>query len=136
MSAISRIDLSAWPIVHFHMPERVEDGDADAQLAEFETLLARGERFVLLTSGPMMPAKSKHFMKLYGAWSKRSRDLMGRLCAGSVRLEPDPQKRGAFVALVMTFIARTTVPYPVAVAASMEEAMGQARQWLASDRER
>lgn len=135
MSAISRIDQSAWPVVHFHMPERVADGDADAQLAEFEALLARGERFVLMTSGPMMPAKSKHFMKLYGDWSKRSREVMGRLCAGSVRVEPDPVKRGAFMTLVMTFIARNSVPYPVAVAASAEDAMAKARQWLGADQQ-
>lgn len=52
-------DLSGWPIARYRMPEHVPDGEADARVAEFNALIGRGERFVLVFHGPEMPKNSR-----------------------------------------------------------------------------
>ena len=93
---VSNFDLSGWPVVRYRMPDHVPDDQAEAQIAEFQAILARNERFAMIFWGPLKPAKSKHFMRLYGAWFKKNREAQSRLCAGAVRVEPDEQRRRSF----------------------------------------
>jgi hypothetical protein len=47
-SASGDLDLSRWPVARYRMPERVLDAEAETRIAEFDALIARGERFVLV----------------------------------------------------------------------------------------
>ncbi|MET0428310.1 MAG: hypothetical protein ABW026_07400 [Microvirga sp.] len=47
-SAPGDLDLSRWPVARYRMPERVLDAEAETRIAEFDALIARGERFVLV----------------------------------------------------------------------------------------
>lgn len=130
-SAPSPFDYSCWPVVRFSMPEIVPDACALAQIAEFEALLARNERFVMAFDGPIGPRHSKRFMQLYAEWSKRHLGDLKRLCAGAVRLEPDEQKRKSFSLLLLNALQRAMTPYPTAVVGSPAELEAQASKWLA-----
>ena len=47
------IDSSSWPVVRWTMPARIPDEDAERVLAEFDALLRRGERFVVIQAGEL-----------------------------------------------------------------------------------
>lgn len=129
--ATAPFDHSLWPIVRFVMPETVPDAAASAQLAEFEALLAPGERFVLVASGPVVPVHSKRFMQLYTQWTQTHRAAMARLCAGFIRLEPDHGKRAAYQAQLAAAAERGQLDYPALVAASEADMRATAARLLA-----
>jgi hypothetical protein len=128
MTAASDLDLSHWPIVRYRMPEHVPDDLAAEKMMEFESLIARNERYALIFEGPQLPTDSKHFMKLYGDWAKRTWELQAHLCVGSVRVEPDEERRASFASKASADAGR--LPYPYIVVASFEEAEAQAQIWL------
>ncbi|MCV9940306.1 hypothetical protein OIU35_28460 [Boseaceae bacterium BT-24-1] len=65
------IDASAWPVVRWTMPVVIPDAQAQALLVEFDGLLMRGERFVLIFDGVERPEQSSRFNRLYKGWAKR-----------------------------------------------------------------
>lgn len=125
-------DLSGWPIARYRMPEHVPDGEADARVAEFNALIGRGERFVLVFHGPEMPKNSSRFMKAYRAWFNANKDAQKRLCAGAVRVEPDADRRKSFTVKALSLMNKVFLPYPYKVVASDQDALAQARLWLSS----
>jgi hypothetical protein len=131
-ASTSNFDLSGWPVVRYRMPDHVPDDQAEAQIAEFQAILARNERFAMIFWGPLKPAKSKHFMRLYGAWFKKNKEAQTRLCAGAVRLEPDEQRRRSFALRALAYANNVFMPYPYKVVGSDAEALQQAREWLAA----
>ncbi|AEA65972.1 hypothetical protein [Burkholderia gladioli] len=127
---VNPLDTSAWPIVHYVMPDRVPDAEAEFHVAAFEQLLRRGEAYVLIFSGAEMPKDSRHFMKLYSQWGKRSFAEQQRLCRGAVRVEPDPAKRNSLWRRAMLYLMSSRAPYPYRIVASLPEARDQAGKWL------
>ncbi|ABD88575.1 hypothetical protein [Rhodopseudomonas palustris] len=123
-------DLSSWPIARYQMPAHVPDDMAQASIAEFDALLARNQRFVLVFHGPEMPKDSKHFMKLYRDWFKRTRATQQRLCAGGIRIEPDARRRTSFAVKALSLANKVFLPYPYRVVANDSDALTQARAWL------
>ena len=131
MSAHDHLDISTWPIAKYRMPDQVADDQAEQHVAAFEALLARNERFALVFHGPEMPRDSKHFLKLYSAWFKRTRALQKKLCAGAIRVEPDERKRRSFLRKAFAYANGLIIPYPYRIVATVDEAETLARQWLA-----
>ncbi|MBE7199309.1 MAG: hypothetical protein INR70_16125 [Parafilimonas terrae] len=131
-SASGDFDLSRWPVARYRMPEHVPDAEIEARLAEFDALLARGERFVLVFHGPEMPKDSKRFMTAYRAWFVANKEAQKRLCAGAVRVEPDAKRRQSFAGKALALMNRVFLPYPYTVVGSDVEAEAQAKTWLAA----
>lgn len=130
-SASDDFDLSRWPVARYRMPARVPDSEVEARIAEFEALLARNERFVLVFHGPEMPKDSSRFMKAYRAWFNANKEAQKRLCAGAVRVEPDPGRRKSFTVKALSMMNKLFLPYPYTVVGSDAEAQAQAMTWLA-----
>ncbi len=127
------IDSSSWPVVRWTMPARIPDEDAERVLAEFDALLRRGERFVVIFDGAERPEQSPRFLKLYKAWYGERRRELGRWVAGAVRIEPDEARRKAVLGKLMNAALAAFMPYPFRVAASEEAALPIISQWLRPD---
>lgn len=130
-SASGDFDLSRWPVARYRMPAHVPDSEAESRIAEFEALLARNERFVLVFHGPEMPKGSSRFMKAYRAWFNANKEAQKRLCAGAVRVEPDPGRRQSLTVKALSMINKLFLPYPYTIVGSEAEAQAQAMTWLA-----
>lgn len=126
------IDTSAWPLVHYVMPEHVGQDETPHHIAALQTILDRQQPFVLIFSGVELPSDSAHFFREYKAWGKRTRSQQQRYCRGAVRVEPDEAKRRSFWRKALRYLTASTVPYPYRVVASEQEAQQQARLWLES----
>lgn len=124
------IDSSSWPVVRWTMPARIPDEDAERVLAEFDALLRRGERFVVVFDGAERPEQSPQFLRLYKDWYRQRRKELGRWVAGAVRIEPDEAKRKAVLGKLMNAALAAFMPYPFRVFASDAEARPQLDQWL------
>ncbi|WP_449255128.1 hypothetical protein [Bosea sp. (in: a-proteobacteria)] len=127
------IDSSSWPVVRWTMPARIPDAGAERILAEFDALLRRGERFVVIFDGVERPEQSPRFARLYKAWSRERRKQLGRWVAGAVRIEPDAARREAVLGKLMNAALAAFMPYPFRVAASEEAALAIVAQWLRPD---
>ena len=124
------IDSSSWPVVRWTMPARIPDEDAGRVLAEFDALLQRGERFVVVFDGAERPEQSPLFLRLYKDWYRQRRKELGRWFAGAVRIEPDEARRKAVLGKLMNAALAAFMPYPFRVFASDAEARPQLDQWL------
>lgn len=124
------IDSSSWPVVRWTMPARIPDEDAERVLAEFDALLQRGERFVLVFDGAERPEQSPLFLRLYKDWYRQRRRELGHWVAGAVRIEPDEAKRKAMLGKLMNAALAAFMPYPFRVAASEEAALPMISRWL------
>lgn len=131
-SASGDFDLSGWPVARYRMPERVPDADAEVRVAEFDALLARNERFVLVFHGPEMPKDSPRFMRAYKTWFSATKETQKRLCAGAIRVEPDAERRKSFTMKVLSLMNKVFMPYPYTVVGSDAQAQAQAKAWLAA----
>lgn len=131
-SASGDFDFSNWPIARYRMPDHVPDAEAEARVAEFDALIARGERFVVIFHGPEMPKDSSRFLKAYKAWFNANKASQKHLCAGAVRVEPDAARRRSFMVKALAMMNKVFLPYPYKVAASEAEAQAQAKAWLAA----
>ncbi|MBT3069784.1 hypothetical protein KKP04_02740 [Rhodomicrobium sp. Az07] len=130
MTSPPNFDHSSWPIARYRMPDRVPDDLAQESIAEFDALLARNERFVLIMHGPDMPQNSKLFLRLYREWFKRNRAAQQRLCAGAVRVEPDDRRRASLTVKAISLLNKAFLPYPYRVVANNSAAVTQAQAWL------
>ncbi len=125
------IDLSHWPLVHYVMPERVEDDVAGEHIAALNVVLTRQQPFVLIFSGVEQPKDSPEFMRLMRAWSIDTRAQQQRWCKGAVRVEPDDAKRGSLWRKALRYVQSRAAPYPYKVVATGQEAQQLAQTWLA-----
>jgi len=130
----SIIDTQAWPLVHYVMPEQVDDQHAEQHIAALQAVLDRQQPFVLIFSGVELPKNSAGFFRRYKEWGKRTRDAQQRWCRGAVRVEPDAAKRRSFWRNALRYLTSRTIPYPYKVVASHHEAEQQARLWLQDNR--
>lgn len=89
----SLFDLSAFPLVRLPMPEPGIEGYGERWAAEFDAILARGERFVLLSVGPMPESEAHDDRRARTLWLKRRRGDLGRLCLAHLHVERDPDRR-------------------------------------------
>lgn len=126
------LDLSAWPVVSYEMPDQVPDAEAQNHIDAMQAVLAKKEKFVLIFHGVEYPKESKLFYKLYKAWGKETKDQQKEFCLGAVRVEPDEKKRKSLLKMALTFLTSQAVPYPYKVVASFDEAKSQAQRWLAA----
>ena len=124
------IDASSWPIVRWTTPETIPDEQAASLLAEFDRLLAKGERFVLIFDGVERPERSAAFNRLYKDWFKARRHELGRLVMGAVRVEPSEARRKAVMGKLMNAALAAFMPYPFKVVGSESAARAAAAQWL------
>lgn len=124
------IDASCWPIVRWTMPVRIPDEDADQALADFDRLLERGERFVVIFDGAERPEQSPRFIRLYKSWYGERRKDLGRWVAGAVRIEPDEAKRKAMFGKLKNAALAAFMPYLFRVAESEADVQEIARRWL------
>lgn len=129
------IDSSQWPLVHYIMPERVNDEDAAEHIAVLNAILTRCQPFVLIFSGVEQPKDSPRFLQLLREWSIATRQEQQRWCLGAVRVEPDEAKRRSLWRKALRFVQSKAAPYPYKVVASAHEAHQQADAWLAERRE-
>jgi len=125
------IDSSHWPLVHYVMPERVEDEVAGEHIAALNAILTRQQPFVLIFSGVEQPKDSPQFMRLMRTWSVNTRAEQQRWCKGAVRVEPDAAKRRSLWRKALRYVQSRAAPYPYQVVASDEEAQRLAHRWLA-----
>lgn len=126
------LDTSSWPIVFYEMPEEIPDSEAQNHVDEMQSILAKQQPFVLIFHGVEYPKKSKLFYKTYRQWGKDTKDLQKKFCRGAIRVEPDEKKRKSLFKMALRYLTAQAIPYPYKVVASMDEARGQADQWLAT----
>ncbi|AYZ63767.1 ATP--cob(I)alamin adenosyltransferase [Burkholderia multivorans] len=101
-------------------------------LAELDALLARRERFVLLTddapSGDDRGAGDHELRKQLAKWSKANRAQSREWIPAMIAIEPDAPRRVALDAFSGTF--EKVWGYPLNAAASRDEALALARRLL------
>lgn len=119
-------DLSAFPLVRLPMPEPGAAGYGDRWVAEFDMILARESRFVMLSIGPMPEREAHDDRKARTLWLKRRRGDLGRLCLAHLHVEPDPLRRAAMQATVLTAKMAAAFPYPLALFAEEDAALERA----------
>jgi len=119
-------DLSAFPLVRLPMPEPGMEGYGDRWVAEFDLILARESRFVMLSIGPMPEREAHDDRKARMLWLKRRRGDLGRLCLAHLHVEPDPLRRAAMQATVLTAKMAAAFPYPLALFADEDAALERA----------
>ncbi|MFE0755207.1 hypothetical protein ACFW16_14720 [Inquilinus sp. NPDC058860] len=106
-------DLSAFPLVRLPMPEPGIAGTGERWAAEFDAILGRGERFVLLSIGPMPEDEAHEDRKARTLWLKRRRADLGRLCLAHLHVERDPDRRAAMQDRAAKMAG--AFPYPLAL---------------------
>lgn len=119
-------DLSAFPLVRLPMPEPGITDYGERWVAEFDAILARETRFVMLTIGPMPEREAHDDRKARTLWLKRRRADLGRLCLSHLHVEPDPLRRAAMQATVLTAKMAAVFPYALALFADEETALERA----------
>lgn len=121
---IALFDLSAFPLVRLPMLEPGIAGTGERWAAEFDAVLARGERFVLLSIGPIREDEAHDDRKARALWLKRRRAELGRLCLAHLHVEQDPDRR----AMMQDRAAKmgNAFPYPLTVFASEDLALDRA----------
>lgn len=121
---IALFDLSAFPLVRLPMPEPGIVGYGERWVAEFDALLAREARFVLLSIGPIPEDEAHDDRKTRALWLKRRRAELGRLCLAHLHVEHDPARR----AMMQDRAAKMAgaFPYPLALFASEDAALDRA----------
>ncbi|WP_238578851.1 hypothetical protein [Inquilinus limosus] len=119
-------DLGAFPLVRLPMPEPGATGYGERWVAEFDMILARETRFVMLSIGPMPEREAHDDRKARTLWLKRRRGDLGRLCLAHLHVEPDPLRRAAMQATVLTAKMAAAFPYPLALFADEDSALERA----------
>jgi len=123
------IDTRHWPVVYLHMPEQVDDADAEDRLAQIKALYARGEPFALVLDGEEIPRHSPRFMSAYAQWSRDNATQM-RHCVGAIRVEADASRLLAHEEKARAWNASAHAPYPFRVVAARADADAQAAELL------
>ncbi|MBN3789427.1 ATP--cob(I)alamin adenosyltransferase [Burkholderia sp. Ac-20353] len=127
-----QIVTTEFPFVWMHYT-RSRQSDPMAMLAELDALLARRERFVILTDD--VPAagnresEDHEVRKQLTLWSKANRARSREWIPAMIAIEPDVQLRAAIAAFADTF--EKVWGYPLNVAENRDDALAQARQLLA-----
>ncbi|MBN3821521.1 ATP--cob(I)alamin adenosyltransferase [Paraburkholderia sp. Se-20369] len=107
--------------------------DPTAMLAELDTLLARRERFVLLTedapSGDGRSDDDHEMRKQLAKWSKANRAQSREWIPAMIAVEPDAQRRAALDAFSGAF--EKVWGYPLNAAVNRDDALALARRLLA-----
>ncbi|OXI31504.1 ATP--cob(I)alamin adenosyltransferase [Burkholderia sp. AU16741] len=102
-------------------------------IAELDALLARRERFVLLTddapSGDDRPDNDHEMRKQLAKWSKANRALSRERIPGMIAIEPNAARRVALNAFSGAF--EKVWGYPLNAAASRDDALALAQRLLA-----
>jgi hypothetical protein len=125
-------DTGAFPLVRMPMPEAGAAGYGDRWTVEFDAILARETRFVLLSIGPMAGDEAHADRKARTLWLKRRRRDLGRLCLSHLHVEADPVRRTGMQAMFMTAKLAAAFPYPIALFADENAAMERAWSLLRS----
>jgi hypothetical protein len=92
-------DLSRFPIVTFQ-PELAQGGYASVWANELETLMDRGEAFVIVAPVSSRP-ESKADWRDRDAWLKNNRQRLSAYCRGLISIEPDTVRRAELRSLVV-----------------------------------
>lgn len=106
-------DLSAFPLVRLPLPEPGIVGYGERWAAEFDAILERSERFVLLSIGPMPDHEAQEDRKARTLWLKRRRADLGRFCLAHLHVEHDPERRAAMQERAARMAG--AFPYPLAL---------------------
>jgi|GEM_PF-2549067 len=117
-------DLSAFPLVRLPMPEPGIAGYGERWAAEFDAVLARTERFVLFSIGPI-PDEAHDDRKARTLWLKRRRAELGRLCLAHLHVERDPDRR----AMMQDRAEKMAGAFPYALALFDSEDAALERAW-------
>ena len=118
-------DLSAFPLVRLPMPEPGIVGYGERWTAEFDAILARGERFVLLSVRPIPEDEAHDDRKARALWLKRRRADLGRLCLAHLHVEHDPDRR----AMMEERAAKMAGAFPYALGMFDSEDAALDRAW-------
>ncbi|MDR6291709.1 MULTISPECIES: hypothetical protein [Inquilinus] len=125
-------DLAAFPLVQMPVPQAEMPGYGDRWAVELDAILARETRFVMLSIGPMPDGERHDDRKARTLWLKRRRGDLARLCLSHLHVEPDPLRRAAMQAMVVTARVAKAFPYPIALFADEEAALERAWSLLRS----
>lgn len=117
-------DLGAFPLVRLPMPKPGIAGYGERWMAEFDAILARGERFVLFSVGPI-PDEAHDDRKARTLWLKRRRAELGRLCLAHLHVERDPAQR----AVMQERAEKMAGAFPYALALFDSEDAALERAW-------
>lgn len=118
-------DLAAFPLVRLPMPDPRITGYGERWAAEFDAILAREERFVLLSVGPIPEDEAHDDRKARTLWLKRRRADLGRLCLAHLHVERDPDRR----AMMEERAARMAGVFPYALGMFDSEDAALDRAW-------
>jgi hypothetical protein len=118
-------DLSAFPLVRLPMPEPGIAGYGERWVAEFDAVLAREERFILLSIGPISEDEAHDDRKARMLWLKRRRAELGRFCLAHLHVERDPDRR----AMMQERAEKTAGAFPYALALFADEDAALERAW-------
>lgn len=118
-------DVSRFPLV-------LARGDAPPGHAaqwthEMQALLAHGQPFVVIHTGPRA-AEAHEDRKQRGLWLKQNRQALGAACRAVISVEPDAVRRAALAA--QSAVAQKAFGVPMRTAASLEEACTDGLRWL------
>jgi hypothetical protein len=123
-------NLDAFPLVRIPVPDA--PGYGDRWGIEFDAILARETRFILLSIGPMAADEAHEDRKARTLWLKRRRKDLGRLCLAHLHVETDPVRRAAMQAMFLTAKMAAAFPYPVSLFGDEEAALERAWSLLRS----
>ncbi len=106
------IDDSRWPLMWVRFMGAPTDEEFQGYLDTYDTILLRGQRYViLLSTDPDMPMTKPRHAKMQAAWLKERAPELTRLCMGCAFSLPAPVARGVLRAILG--IQRLPMPYEV-----------------------
>ena len=119
------LDTSAFP--HVQLSERHPEHDWEPQL---DALLAREERFVLITSPDPLedPGETPGDRKRRAQWFKRNKSTLRRWCAGAILIEHNRAR--ALTVQVMAKTMGKVFGFPIRVADNPTDARERAARLL------
>ncbi|WP_395674890.1 hypothetical protein [Inquilinus sp.] len=118
-------DLASFPLVRLPILAPGVTGYGERWAAEFDAILAREERFVLLSVGPMPEGEAHDDRKARTLWLKRRRGDLGRLCLAHLHVERDPDRR----AMMEQGAAKMAGVFPYALGMFDSEDAALGRAW-------
>lgn len=127
------IDATQFPLVWMQIAAPSKAAE-ESPFAEFETLLARKEVFVLLNEEGLDRDKHEHSpeeMKQTSLWMKRHKDELRAFVKASIHIEPNAAKRLGAKAFAVVF--EKFWGYPMLTTATKEEALALAQNLLAGE---
>lgn len=91
-------DARDFPLVRSGLSPAREGHGVD-WCADMDQLMAQDRRFILIDHA-MDHDESHEDRKIRGAWMKRHREVLARLCIARIIIEPDPARRAALQAML------------------------------------